>query len=763
MSIAQARASRVRPHYILVALLLGVVAAIAFGTLAIRAAEPDSGGDTTVFHDADGDGTFDDGEDSKTILSDDSVDLTVSAFVDDGPSINGGTGSATAVGLLTTSAGALGSADGPTTILVSWTNPAEGDVPVDDDVVDIESEYFPDGFDGAAMIVADNLSVTGGDDVDTIVTSHAAPLDITVAFNSAGDTTDVDLDRIGVSDCDDCNHRSADIIVTVKDAANGDVNGVDVELSLSSITHGRFAGTNPSSVTRATGGDDDDDGVVTFASGTEGIFTAMDTPGTATFTGIVLGASFEAELLVTGAPAELVLSTSRVDRESTDLTSVKDLDAELFSVGLTDSTRVDDDNDDATNDDDTVGTDVFIVYVTVRDADGNDVDAKDDNMPVVTDVTDGVENAILFIGGHAAAVTGFGVADPDADNAGDAVSGDPAVGVANGLGDAKTDDGDADLGSHDLEATWKSATTGSDEMTSNTVSVIVAGEASEGDIETSVETLSPGQVATIDVLFTDADGNIAPDGTPTRIFAAGQTFASTGEHEVSGTTSNGRVSATLLPTGSDAVVTILAQAGEDVDGDGTASATATAQVSQSSGAAAPVASAIVVTADSTELTVGGSTRVSATVTDADDAAVAGALVRFSIDSREKVTDADGSVSAEFMATEAGTFSVTATVVEVRGGLDDTVDTAVSGSVTITVSEPAPEPETVTVNAGFTGWGGSSTTAAQAFAGVDVTIWRWSGTAWELYASALPESLRVNYALEPLDGLFNAGAAVTVEA
>ena len=43
MSIAQARASRVRPHYILVALLLGVVAAIAFGTLAARA----GAGDTT--------------------------------------------------------------------------------------------------------------------------------------------------------------------------------------------------------------------------------------------------------------------------------------------------------------------------------------------------------------------------------------------------------------------------------------------------------------------------------------------------------------------------------------------------------------------------------------------------------------------------------------------------------------------------------------------------------------------------------------------
>ena len=122
----------------------------------------------------------------------------------------------------------------------------------------------------------------------------------------------------------------------------------------------------------------------------------------------------------------------------------------------------------------------------------------------------------------------------------------------------------------------------------------------------------------------------------------------------------------------------------------------------------------------------------------------------------------------FTATEDGTFSVTATVVEVRGGLDDTVDTALSGSVTITVGEPAPEtvtpePVTVTLSASFTVWTGPSTTAAQAFAGVDVTIWRWSGTAWELYASALPEALRVNYALEPMDILFNAGETVTVEA
>ena len=158
-----------------------------------------------------------------------------------------------------------------------------------------------------------------------------------------------------------------------------------------------------------------------------------------------------------------------------------------------------------------------------------------------------------------------------------------------------------------------------DKLTSNTVSVVVAGAATQGDVGTSVETLQPGQVATIDVLFTDADGNIAPDGTPTRISAAGQTFASTGTGFVTGATSNGRVSATLLPSGSDAVVTILAQAGEGVDDTPPigATATATGQVSQSSGVVVPVASAIVVTAGSTELAMGESTRVSATVTDAD--------------------------------------------------------------------------------------------------------------------------------------------------
>ena len=284
-----------------------------------------------------------------------------------------------------------------------------------------------------------------------------------------------------------------------------------------------------------------------------------------------------------------------------------------------------------------------------------------------------------------------------------------------------------------------------------------------------------------------------------------QFFAQTGESSVDGRTSNGRVSATLLPSGSDAVVTILAQAGEDLDADSpVVSATATGQVIQSSGTLAPVANAVVVTAGSTELAMGESTRVSATVMDADGDPVAGARVRFSegpaltaIDGNVKTTGADGSASAVFTAVEAGDFAVTATVVELTQG--QIVDTAVSGSVTITVAAPEPvtpepvtpepvtpepvtpepvtpepvtpepvtpepvTPEPVTLNPSYTVWTGSSTTAAQAFAGLDVSIWRWSGTAWELYSTALPESLRVNYALEPNDVLFNAGAAVTVQA
>ena len=78
MSIAQARASMIRSHYIFVALLLGVMAAIAFGTLATQAAA----GDTQVRASrAARVGTFGNGttETADPILSDGSVDLSVQA------------------------------------------------------------------------------------------------------------------------------------------------------------------------------------------------------------------------------------------------------------------------------------------------------------------------------------------------------------------------------------------------------------------------------------------------------------------------------------------------------------------------------------------------------------------------------------------------------------------------------------------------------------------------------------------------------------
>ena len=253
-------------------------------------------------------------------------------------------------------------------MIVSWTNPGE-DTPVDDNIInDVKSKYFPSGFVGAATIEADNISQgTSGTNDGLIATSHAAPLDVDVAFvvDATVDTDDImGLDRIGVSGCDDCRYNNADIIVTVEDAKGTPVVGVNVELTLSSLTHGRFADlSDPDSATVSTV----DAGKAVFSS--DDAFDASKTSGTATFTGTVLGATFEAELLVTGAPAELVLATSRVDRSSTtDLADVKDLGADLFSVGLTDT--------DSTASPVDVGTDIFIVYVTILDADGNKVDAK---------------------------------------------------------------------------------------------------------------------------------------------------------------------------------------------------------------------------------------------------------------------------------------------------------------------------------------------------------------------------------------------------
>ena len=54
------------------------------------------------------------------------------------------------------------------------------------------------------------------------------------------------IDRIGVSDCERLPHIGADITVTVKDAEGTAVEGVEVELTLSSLTHGRFSGSRRS-------------------------------------------------------------------------------------------------------------------------------------------------------------------------------------------------------------------------------------------------------------------------------------------------------------------------------------------------------------------------------------------------------------------------------------------------------------------------------------------------------------------------------------
>ena len=427
MSIAQARAVRVCPHYILVALLLGMVAAIAFGTLATQAQVSAPGG-TMVYHDANGNNTFNAEEDAAVaILSDGSVALGVESRLSAATEMT----PVTETGILTTNEGSLESVDGPSVLFISWTNSA-----TNEENISIESKYFPGGFVGTATIRADNLTGTQStDNAPLTVASYAAPLDVDVAFvaNANADST-VKLDRIGVEGCGDCRNNGADITVTVKDAEGSALSEVEVKLTLDSLTQGRFSGTGDDdtddsvSASTADGTNDTVAGAVSFAGSDDSdvdVFQASDTPGTATFSVTVLGASFEAELLVTGAPAELVLSTSRVDRSSTDLADVKDLGAELFSVGLTDSTEavVDDENtadiDETT--DARVGTDVFIVYVAALDADGNEVDADATPLPVVKDVTDGVDKAILFSGDNA--VAGFGVGDDDVEAVGD----DPAA------------------------------------------------------------------------------------------------------------------------------------------------------------------------------------------------------------------------------------------------------------------------------------------------------------------------------------------------
>ena len=202
MSIAQARASRVRPHYILVALLLGVVAAIAFGTLAARAQTPGTrwSSMTPIGMGCLGPETARQlMSPTVSILSDGSVDLTVSSDVATSDEAR-----VTEVGLLTTSEGSLGSEDGPTTMIIVWTREITDDSVTRVHVnVKAKPKYFPSGYVGPATIVANNF--TGGmNNAPFTATSHAAPLDIEVVFSAlapdAGvDAATVDVDRIGVS------------------------------------------------------------------------------------------------------------------------------------------------------------------------------------------------------------------------------------------------------------------------------------------------------------------------------------------------------------------------------------------------------------------------------------------------------------------------------------------------------------------------------------------------------------------------------------
>ena len=175
------------------------------------------------------------------------------------------------------------------------------------------------------------------------------------------------------------------------------------------------------------------------------------------------------------------------------------------------------------------------------------------------------------------------------------------------------------------------------------------------------------------------------------------------------------------------------------------------------------------TAGSTELVVGESTLVTATVVDVNGDPVVGVRVRFSegpavasIDRNVKTTDANGQASAAFVATEAGSRQVTATVVDIDAGV--IIDSAVSGSATITVSAAGAAAATVTISVAaggqFFGWTGGTATASQVFGDASIA-WLWTGTAW---VSFVPILGTTNFEVNLGDALFvNFAAATDIEA
>ena len=157
---------------------------------------------------------------------------------------------------------------------------------------------------------------------------------------------------------------------------------------------------------------------------------------------------------------------------------------------------------------------------------------------------------------------------------------------------------------------------------------------------------------------------------------------------------------------------------------------------------------VAVSAGATELAVGESTSVMATVTDQNGAALADAQVRFTenvatatIDGNVKLTNALGEASAVFTGSDVGVARITATVVNLVGGV--IVETSVTGSIDITVGASTRE---LALRAGgqFVFWSSGDATASAVFGDVKIA-WLFDENAI-VWTSFIPALGMVDFAL-----------------
>ena len=721
MSIAQLRATRISPHLLLVALVLAAVAALAL-TLA-----PAKGAawDTRVYFDHDNDDVL-----ANTAVATAMTSATANAGTDTqahtifakGSTVAEGTASSleivsemglaapgSAVNIqLSVTVGNIGVANGPKlTNLGAVASSTAGDE------VTLVPIIFANGAVGDSAITADNVGGAGAnvagvltirDPIGTVVLdirpedqllTTVSPNNITMAItatakNGLGEPYSPDVHKM---------------VFQSSNAAAGQftMSGAVVEVAV--ITVDESAATATASVT--------------FTAGTKG---GESTDITALIDGVT---SNTIAIRVGGPVADLVLSVTRVTALDMGATVAG---GELFALANAE-----------------LGfSDNALVRIAATDSTGGVTEATTVPMLVDTQPAGGVE---IGMAGEGEGIAMGRFSDPNALAA--AVLGE-ANAVLNADG-ATTDPmtAPATLGTHSLRASMVVDTV---TVLSNTVDVLVSGPPATIDKPTftintaQVASLAADQTATSTVTARDAGGRIVPDGTAVSFsVSGGAVWGGNGLSTITppAGTNNGAVSAVLQATGTSITVTVRAFSEAD---DTIVNSNRIRMTSQSVGS--PVPNAVAVSAGATELAVGESTSVMATVTDQNGAALADALVRFTenvatatIDGNPKLTNALGEASAVFTGSDVGVARITATVVNIVGGV--IVETSVTDSIDITVGGSTRE---LALRAGgqFLFWSSGDATASAVFGDVKIA-WQFDENAI-VWTSFIPALGMVDFAL-----------------